>query len=66
MYPKLQKVITKYILSANERDAIHADLNRLIALRDNAHKALKGASLKLNSVTPAEKPCLCWTAKSKC
>ena len=47
MYPRLQKVMTKYILSADERDAIQADLNRLIALRDNARKALKGASLKL-------------------
>jgi hypothetical protein len=42
---KLQKVITKYLLSDSERESIQADLNRLMALRDNAHKALKGASL---------------------
>ena len=46
MNPKLEKVMTKYILSADERDVIQADLNRLIALRDNVHKALKSASLK--------------------
>jgi hypothetical protein len=38
--------MTNYILTANERDVIQADLNRLKALRDNTHKALKGASLK--------------------
>ena len=45
--PKLQKVMTKYLLSDSERDEIRAYLNRLIALRDNTHKALKGASLNL-------------------
>ena len=43
--PKLQKVMTKYLLSDSERDTIQADLNRLIPLRDNAHKAIKDASL---------------------
>ena len=45
MNPKLQKVMTKYLLSDSERDATQADFNRLIALRDNAHKALKDTSL---------------------
>jgi hypothetical protein len=39
--------MTKYLLSDIERDAIRADLNRLTVLRDNAHKALKGASRNL-------------------
>ena len=43
----MQKVMTMYLLSDGDRDAIHADLNRLVALRENARKALKGASLNL-------------------
>jgi hypothetical protein len=47
MNTKLEKAMMQYALSDSERDAIQAELSRLIELRDKAHEALKGASLNL-------------------
>jgi hypothetical protein len=43
----LEKIMSRYVLSDDERESVQADLERLTALRDRAKSATEGATLSL-------------------